>query len=361
MLKKVARCIDPEKYNPALIFPGTILNENTKIDEDLSPWKKAWFAFGEEKSGKKDKKYQVTKVFAKTDSYVIFEVNDSGSLDYITVDDRKFSSEKINIILNRIEFWLDESKAKRTNVKGFIDSVADSIKACFEGRYDDAQKIAVELETLIKNEVYRNSKMTYIFPFILLTFLMVIGSLLFNCNIIFIDWFNNFLCSEQGNESFEFFFHMATMGAIGGLFSVSYNLEKYQIEIKQKSNVFETFWQRYLLAVLLRFTIAIFSPLVLYIFLKSGFLSIDISKNNFIVYGLSVIAGFSESLIPSLITKFESNIQKGEAVRVAPATTTTPPPPANAVNTNLTPPANQPPTATSSSSGTASDDEKAVG
>ena len=102
---------------------------------------------------------------------------------------------------------------------------------------------------------------------------------------------------------------------IGGLLSVSRNLDSYNVEIKLKKTVWASLKDKYLVAVLVRFTVSILGAVALYVFLECKFLTMTaFETNRFIIYGLALIAGFSENLIPSLITKFETNIVKGEPI-----------------------------------------------
>jgi len=301
MLRKEAKVIEPQFYNPLKIFPGIILGYETV--KHANP---------EDNPNGRGQVYKVTKVFYRTSAYAIFEVNNSNFLEYITVDDQKFTTQSISLQLNRIEFWLKDSRANIKKEGKFLETIADAIALCFENKPQEAIKTIVELETMIKNEVFSSSKMLYMIPFIFLVGLMILGSILLQFDLgTFSTW-------NKHNTDFHFFFHLCTMGAIGGLLSVSRNLDAYNIEIKLKKSIWESLVNRSLVAVVIRFLVSIAGAVVIYVFIKCEIFKPEIlsDKNHFTLYALAVVAGFSENLIPSLMTKFETNLLTGEATRV---------------------------------------------
>ena len=301
MLRKEAKVIDPQFYNPLKIFPGTTLGYETRHNANPG-----------DTPGEKGKEYKVSKVFYRTSSYAIFEVNSSNFLEYITVDDQKFSTQSISLQLNRIEFWLADSRANIKKEGKFLETMSDAMALCFENNPQEAIKTIVELETMIKNEVFSSSKMLYMIPFIFLVGFMILGSILLQFDL------GSFLVWNKSNTDFHFFFHLCTMGAIGGLLSVSRNLDAYNIEIKLKKSLVESLINRNLVAVVIRFLVSIVGAVVIYVFVECNIFKVKIysAGQPFLVYALAVVAGFSENLIPSLITKFETNLLTGEATRV---------------------------------------------
>jgi len=292
MLKKNAKEIAPEFYNPLKIFPGVVLNPNSQQAE---PQRES---------------YIVSQVYYRTPSYAIFEVNGSRDLEYVTVDDQRFTTQAISLQLNRIEFWLKDSQASKKNDGQFLETAADAIAQCFEGKKEDAVKTIVELETMIKNEVYHSSKMLYMIPYLILVGLMILGAL-----YIHLSYCDTIVGCP--NPHFALLFYLCSMGSIGGLLSVSRNLDAYNVEIKEKKSLWKSLNNKFLVSVLIRFTVSILGAVTLYIFLKCNFINvINVEKNPFIIYGLALIAGFSENLIPSLMTKFETNLIKGEPMRL---------------------------------------------
>jgi hypothetical protein len=332
MLKKLAQQIDEEYLdNPELVRPGIVLNAKAlQANSDGSatdlPTKKtkglARFLDGSvfrrsNVRGLPEEVYEVTKVFYRTPNYVIFEVNDSDTLEYITTDDVKYNTQAISLQLNRIEFWLIDSYVRKHPEGHFLETMADAIALCFEGKKDEALKTAVELETLVKTEVFKHSKMIYMFPYIILALLMVsiaaLNHYFFHCHSLI--WF----CRDGTPRDPTFLLNLITFGVIGGLLSVSRHLNEYNVEIKYKQTFGHSLWEKFLVAVWLRFSISAMSPVVLYVFLKAELINNQILNpdKHMLMYSLAVIAGFSENLISSLVTKFEANLVTGQPIRVS--------------------------------------------
>jgi len=306
MLKKIAQQIDRENYIPAKIVPGLILNEQSlKSGESIIREKKAM-------------PFIVTKVFYQTSRYSIFEVNGSKYIEYITIDDAKYNTQAITPKLNRIDFWLRDSRLKEGD-NNFLETAADAVAQCLEGKTEAALQTVGDLETLIKNEVYKFSKMFYLLPYLFLVLGMVGLSLIIHYQCICFGKY----CGTCWCARFESFFHMCTFGAIGGLLSVSRHMDSYSVEIKYKKGwLLSSILEKFLIAVLVRFSVSILGAVTLYVFLKSGILKADLyAGSSYITYSLALLAGFSENLVPSMMTRFETNILTKDATRVAPEPT----------------------------------------
>lgn len=349
MLKKVARHIDPELHIPSKILPGVLLNPS------------AFTATGGNPGNADAVAYHVTKVFYQSPNYSIFEVNNSKAIEYITVDDVRYNTQAITPKLNRIDFWLRDSQLRQSE-NNFLETAADAIAQCFEGKTSEALQTVGDLETLIKNEVYRYSKMIYLLPYLFLVMCMVGYSL----------WVNYWCgctgphCDQCWCKTYESLIHMATFGAIGGMLSVSRHMDTYSVEVKYKRGwLIRSILDKYLIAVMVRFSTSIFGAITLYVLLTSKFINIDTittEKGVYVLYSLAILAGFSENLVPNMMTKFETSLVTKDAVRVTPEPTVAPSTQTTAGTTPPTPPASAGATNSTSTrpnSGTA--DEGSVG
>jgi hypothetical protein len=100
-------------------------------------------------------------------------------------------------------------------------------------------------------------------------------------------------------------------------------MDSYSVEIKYKKGwMLNSIFEKYLIAVLVRFSASIFGAITLFVLLNSGFITVALTgKNNFIVYSLAILAGFSENLVPNMMTKFETSVVTKDAIRVTPEPT----------------------------------------
>lgn len=285
MLKKIARNIEPKYLNPGTIHTGVVLGTSIENNVEVS--------------------YIVTKLFYRTSDYAIFEVNNSGYVEYISIDDDLYNTQAISLPLNRIIFWLYDTP--KPNFYGFQESFSDSMALCFEGKPNEALFSIAQLEAVVKSEVFKNSKLIYLSTFAGFCFLLTLTSLLFR----YVDR------AHQLDENFKQIFYLCTMGSLGGLLSVSRNLDNYHVEIKSKTSFWATIWGPHLVGVVTRLTVAILGAFFIYILVRAGLLStINVNKNFHLMLAMATIAGFSESFIPGLLTKFETNISAGEPLRV---------------------------------------------
>lgn len=112
----------------------------------------------------------VTKLFYKNTSYVIFEVNYSGRVQYITVDDEKYNTKAISTELARLAFWLHDSFATKNQgsqpltqglrkesslLDPINETLADCIALCFQGHEKEAKTLMDQLLLEVKNEVFK--------------------------------------------------------------------------------------------------------------------------------------------------------------------------------------------------------------
>lgn len=281
MLRKIAKVIDCKYLNPSEIRTGVVLG-----------------------SGSEKEEYIVTKVFYHNSNYCIFEVNNSGFIEYVTVNDTIFNTQAICIPLSRINFWVEDTAD--SNLRDFQEPLADTIAQCFDGKSGEALISIAQLEAFIKNEAFKYSKLIYISSFILLCLIVTIFASFFR--------YNEYL-STNSSASTKLLVYMCTMGALGGFFSVARNMENYNVEIKTYKTFGKTIWGPYWAGIITRLSVSIIGAVIVYLLSQSNFFNIG-EANHYVLMTLATLAGFSENFVPGMLTKFETNVSAGEPIRV---------------------------------------------
>ncbi|MFN0049435.1 MAG: hypothetical protein ACKVOU_09950 [Cytophagales bacterium] len=254
----------------------------------------------------------VSKIFYKNANYVIFGLRkangiESDNIEYLTINDDKFNTHAISVALNRVNYYLEDSSA---NCDNYNETIADAISLCFRNNEEEAILVMAQLENEVKNEVYKWSKLIYLAAY-----------LLFTLSIALLTWL-----IQHNYTSNKTLFYMISLGAIGGLLSVANSIDKYNVEIKNHKKLISTIFGPYLVGVMVRLTVACVGAATAYIVLKSkvivipGITDID---NPYFMYAIGLVSGFSQNFVPSLLTKFETNVLSGEPVQVKPSGETT--------------------------------------
>jgi len=244
----------------------------------------------------------VSKVYYKNANYVIFGIRDnkgidSMSIEYLTVNDDKFNTYAISVQLNRVNFLMGGSHA---NCDNYNETIADAIALCFRAKEEEAKMVMAQLESEVKNEVFKWSKLIYLQAYLLFAFITILGIWLVKPD-------NDLL------------FKTIALGILGGLFSIALKIDDYHVEIKNYKNPAKTIFAPYLVGVIVRFTVACIGAATTFIFIKSEILvipSLSGQSEHYVMYALGLLSGFSQNFIPSLLTKFETNINAGEPVRM---------------------------------------------
>ena len=261
------------------------------------------------------KSYNVTTVFYRTPDYVVYEVNSTGDVEYMTVNDKLFQTQAISLQLNRINTYLCKS-VKTDCFAQHADAIADAIAACLEQRPNDAITLASQLEADVKNELYRWSKLIYMSACILFAGIICLAGII--CFVTDI-----FYMQVAGVEKIKLLVIMFSMASLGALFSITRNLDNYNVEVEWKGSIWKSFSGPHLVGVIVRMLIGVLGSLVVYLVLHLNLLNIpvagDCSSAYTIYYLLAFLAGFSQDFVPGMLTRFEANINAGEPLRVKPS------------------------------------------
>lgn len=242
----------------------------------------------------------VLYIYNKTKNYVIFEIKETGQITYKTAPDFEDNTYKIALKLDKVESYLGEDKTLWCEYK---NTMAD-IYALYLTNNPEKISIAEQLLNMVISELDYNkySKLYYLLPCVIAV--CVISSIALFCQSY------NYYCLENHWITIDHrvitVLYMLTFGGIGGLLSVAIGIDKHQDKITRIK------WQRVFSGVF-RMIIAMLSGLVVYVLYRSDFFTgFNSNSHAAMKYALAIIAGFSQNLIPNLVTKGESIVDSGK-------------------------------------------------
>jgi hypothetical protein len=241
--------------------------------------------------------YTITKVFGRGDEYVVYEIDTKDLVDSLKVwIDTKVEEDKVPIN------HYNAVRAKFSEVKGLLYKVVDktTIKTIIShilinaitGNPDKANTQFDDLVLQINKE-YKEQFDNRL--------RLLISALLFSALLIGIAIFTYFNgCLKQHLHIRNLIFITAG-GSVGGFFSISIGVNKIVTE-KDVS-----VWL-YILYGIERIVVAIMASTIVYFAIQADFVFSVCKKmeNPLIGYvTFSILAGFSETLVPNLLTKLE--------------------------------------------------------
>lgn len=255
------------------------------------------------KIGEKDSNgYTITKIFGRGDEYVVYEIETNDLVDSLKV----WINTKIEEDTVPIDNY-DKVRAKFSEVKGLLYKVVDKtttkiiiaqiIINAIRGSFAEAN---TQFDTLIQKihkeykEQFKN-RMRLLLSALGLTILMV-----------FIAVFTYYNGCYKKFEHIHNLIYVLAGGSIGGFFSLSIGLNKLVCEQ-------DVDWWLYILYGLERITIALLASVIMYFAIKCD-LAFGICKEmdnpliGYVFFG--ILAGFSETLVPNLLTNIEK--EKGK-------------------------------------------------
>lgn len=226
----------------------------------------------------------ITRLYSAKSDYMIYEGDNSGDVTiYTDIPELRKRCSKICIEISLITEYLKTKSEK----KKFVDQIGLAYSEVIENNIDEAKAICKKI--LERIEIYKRNIGKFYYM------LSCLSLVLFN----FI--FSYFL------KKFEFIpeiiplYYVITYSSIGGFLSVARNIRSIQIDSTDFG------WFQFMYGTL-RILISMFSGLIIYVLIKSGLLlpQLNLQENIFITYTIAVIAGFSETLVPNLLTKIET-------------------------------------------------------
>lgn len=248
--------------------------------------------------GEKDSNgYTISKVFGRGDEYVVYEIDTKDLVDSLKVWINTQVEENTIPIDN-----FNKVRAKFSEVKGLLYKVVDKtttktiishiIIDAIRGNADSAN---TQFETLIKqiNQEYKeqfNNRMR-----------LLISGLLFAGLVI------AFAIGTYYNGCYKKFEHLHNLiyvvagGCVGGFFSLSIGLNKIVCEK-------DVAWWLYIIYGIERIIIALLASAIVYFAIQADLVFSICKKMTNPVIGyviFAIVAGFSETLVPNLLTRLE--------------------------------------------------------
>lgn len=228
----------------------------------------------------------ISKIYhKKIDGFLIYEINDSGWFLFDSVGDLGKQFSEIQSEWTDVTNLLIENNAK----KRYVMKMAGVLKESLLGNNFFALK---KLESIRKSVV--NYKQTigrivyWLGAFSLALLLIIFTSLLYYFSDLEYVFFNSMI-----------------FGMLGGLLSVSINLKKIDINIISGNH-----YIHFILGAI-RIIISLISSIIILFLVNGGFLlsNVDLA-NEYAVFSLSVVSGFSEAFIPNLLNRVKDGSTK---------------------------------------------------
>lgn len=233
----------------------------------------------------------VERIYLKSQEYVVYRTQNAIRID---MDDDGPNTEtymtehqKLGVMLARIYSWLPEKLSWSEPINR---QIARAIAVNVKGNHDDAitmlthaEERIINLKTILGKLIYTTS--SFAIAFIALVFLIFFH--------------------EYGASDYALYSGIVFCGALGGFLSVSIGYSSLRIDIDANTAT-------NCMIGASRILIAISAALFLYFAIASGILLSFIGKmnSNEGIFFISMIAGFSEMLVPSIMSNLTEKIKK---------------------------------------------------
>ncbi|QFR49788.1 hypothetical protein FJR48_08610 [Sulfurimonas lithotrophica] len=242
----------------------------------------------------------VYDVYARSEEFVIYSVQDSGMIEGIAViiEEKKEGDLVPTNNFQSVKGEFDKLKAvsfKATN-KSYSARVAHALSVAIFGEPDKAKKILEDIHANIE-DVYKElviGKLIYIFgAFLIAVFFSSVSIFLYVCQ-------PEFIIQERPN--FYNLFLVCSMATLGGLISVSRSITKINVDKGLGK------WPYFVYGIE-RNVFSILGGVFIFLLIKANLLFGFINSLDNPLYGLltfGFLAGFSETLIPNALKNLEN-------------------------------------------------------
>jgi hypothetical protein len=196
--------------------------------------------------------------------------------------------------LKKIEYLLAECKYLSEKVNGSPRELFDyqraiAMNCCFHGEVESSIRILKALLVKLHQRQVIAKKLWYIGVFFLVTVLMIITSISLN------------------QFPYIKYVKVATFGAIGGFISLNLKLQKIKFKISESTI-------SYIIISIYKVAFSMLTSIVCYFLIESelllGIIKNTTSQNNYFIYAIATLAGFSESLLPNIFKNMENGTGK---------------------------------------------------
>lgn len=228
----------------------------------------------------------VANIYSQSDYFIVYSsIERKGIACEFTGGDDKFLNPifplitEINGLLNRL---------REPDV--FNGMISTAYTQCILGHAENGIEILIKVRGLIDKKIIAHQKINYLF------FSIVI--IIFNTLLSLILYYSSFL---QNFAVFEEYYLVATFGSYGGFMSIMNKMNKLNFKGEDDNRLlFYMAFSRALLSML--------SAIIVYILLRSNLILgvLEIESNVYIFYIFSIMAGFSESFVPDLLTNIQT-------------------------------------------------------
>ncbi|UTW61947.1 hypothetical protein KFE98_18335 [bacterium SCSIO 12741] len=230
----------------------------------------------------------ITRLYASRSTYLIFEGNKSGVVTVkVAEESKKELRERTSPISPKIAL-ITGYLTDRTEKRKYVDQIGLAYSEAIEGNTDGAIEICDRLIERIESYKSNTGRFYYLMSCLSITLIMMA--------------FTSVLKLFDFSLSFEQYVHMTTYASIGGFLSVARGLRTIEI------NAHDFGWFQFFYGGL-RMLISMFSGLIMYILIKSELIlsNLQLDQNEYALYLIAIVAGFSESYVPNLLSKVEKN------------------------------------------------------
>jgi hypothetical protein len=228
----------------------------------------------------------ITKLFSSKAEVLIYEANNCAEITIYTDDIpiRKLCSQ-ISPKMAIINSFLKTKPQKER----YIDQIGMAYAEVIEGNVKGAIGICDQVILRIEKNKKDLGKFKYLVSCLAVVFINVILCWIMDLEDLFTDFYDRYL--------------IMTYASIGGFLSIAKNLNKIEVD-SYDFGWFQVFYGA------LRIFLSMLSGLIMYILIKSELLFpklLDGSETSEVFHILAILAGFSESLIPDLLKRIETN------------------------------------------------------
>lgn len=200
--------------------------------------------------------------------------------------------------ISEVTTLIDRKKFSYYSFKRFLYELAKVFKEGLEGHEKEANALLLMLRKKLIHYHTIKSRLNYIVGNIVMIIIGVI------CSIYVFN--NNTLPIIYGN--LNIYIYIATFGSLGGFISSFFQSKQMLIDIN--TNDFIYFFEG-----IVRILFSMVAAIVVFLIVKSNIILgilYDNEKNNYAIYSLAVLAGFSEQFIPSLLSSLKAKIDSAD-------------------------------------------------
>jgi len=243
---------------------------------------------------------KIERIYSHGQDYVVYRTKRTICVDYddesVGLDAFLDNHSKLSVDLARVYSWLPENLNKSETINR---QIARSVAVNILGKYDQAKIMLDHAEERIKKLKTISGRLEYTFSSFGVAVIALIIMIIFNVS----DTYGYELFS-----SYYIYSKIAFFGALGGIISVSLGFPKLEIDIDANTTT------NFMIGSS-RIVISIAAAIFSYFAIKSGvafsFLAENGQKHGVIV--VAMVAGFSEMLIPNIMTNISKSAEEKSA------------------------------------------------